>query len=167
MSLSGTQIVTSVTVHLDERAPVDLRGGLDTRAFLVIGDSVEIMLGEAHVRTLHDQAAVALGDIVRIEAAEEVVDDAFHAGAQALTAAALARKNAQAARAAGAGDQADLAERAATRATEAAERAQSAARVAAEAMRRADEAAESARAAATLADQAAGRPQLRPGTAHR
>lgn len=156
MSWEGRQIVTSMGMTLDEGVPIDLRGSLDTQAFLAIGDSVEIILSASHVRTLHDQAAAALGDMAHVDAAEQVVGDAYHAGAQALTAAALARKMAQAASAAGAGEQASTAEQAATRAAGAAERAQTAARTAAEAMGLADEAAEEARAAATLAARAAG-----------
>jgi hypothetical protein len=156
VSWTGEQIVTSMGMRLDERMSIDLRGSLETQAFLTIGSSVEIMLGEAHVRTLRDQSAAALDDMALVEAAENVVGDAYHAGAQALTAAALARKNAEAARAAGADEQAGLAEQAATRAAEAAERAQTTAHAAAEAMGLADEAAEEARAAATLAAQAAG-----------
>jgi hypothetical protein len=155
MIRSGTQVVTSVGMELDEGVSIDLRGGLDTQAFLAIGDSVEIMLRECHVRTLRDQAEAALGDIARIEAAEDLLGNAYHAGAQALTAAALAREKAEAARTAGAGVRAELTEQAATRAAEAAARAQSAANVAAEAMHRVDEAAEEARAAAILATRAA------------
>ncbi|MFD0204836.1 MULTISPECIES: hypothetical protein [Saccharothrix] len=158
MSWANGQIVTNVGLRLTEGVPIDLRGSLDSQAFLAIGDSIEIMLGESHLRALRDQAAKALGDLTRIDAAEDVVGDAFHAGAQALTAAELARRTAEAARAAGAGEQADLAEQAAARAAEAAERAQTAAHVAAQAMGQADEAAEEARATATLAARAAGRP---------
>lgn len=157
MSWAGKQIVASMGMRVDDGVAVDLRGGRGTRAFLVIGDSVEIMLGERHVRTLRDQAGVALGDMARVEGAERAVQNAHHAGAQALTAAKLARKKAEAARTAGAGDRADEAEQAAACAVEAAERAQAAALAAIEAMEEADEAAEAARAAATLADQAAGR----------
>jgi hypothetical protein len=153
----GIQVVVSVGMDLDEGVSIDLRGGLDAQAILAVGDSVEIVLRESHVRTLRDQAEAALGDIARVEAAEDVLGDAYHAGAQALTAAALAREKAEAARTAGAGEQAGLAERAATRAADAAQRAQSAARAAAEAMHLADVAAEEARAAAVVAGQAADR----------
>jgi hypothetical protein len=152
------QIVTSVGMRLHEGVSIDLRGSLDTQAFLAIGDSVEIVLGESHVRILRDQAAAALGDMARIEAAEDVVGDACHAGAQALTAADLARKKAGSARTAGADEQAELAEQAAARAAEAAERAQVAVDAAAEAMGLADEAAEAARAAASEAEAAGQEP---------
>ncbi|MFI9011021.1 hypothetical protein ACIGNX_27685 [Actinosynnema sp. NPDC053489] len=156
MSWVDRQVVTSVGLRLTEGVSIDLRGSLDSQAFLAIGDNVEITLGESHLRALRDQAATALRDMARVDAAEDVVGDAYHAGAQALTAADVARREAGAARAAGAGEQADLAERAAARAAEAAERAQTAARAAAQAMGQADEAAEAAWATASLAARAAG-----------
>ena len=141
-------------MDVDDDVPVDLRGGLDSQVFLAIGDGVEITLRASHVRVLRDQASAALGDLASIEAADRVVDAAFHAGAQARTAAVLAREQADVAQRAGAVDQAGAAFESARHATEAAERAQAAVRAASEAMARADEAAEAARSAAVSAAQA-------------
>lgn len=151
MSGLGDGIATSVRVDVDGDVPVDLRGGLDGQAFLTIGDGVEITLRESHVRALRDQVTAALGDLESLEAAERVVDAAFHAGAQARTAAELARARADAAHRAGSVDRATAVLESARHAIEAAERAQSAVRAASEAMVVADEAAEAARAAARTA----------------
>lgn len=153
--VSGNQLVTSLGMHLDEYVSIDLRGRLGATAFLVIGDTIEITLGEGHVRSLRDQAAAALGDMVQAQRAEKAVGDADRAAAQALTAAELAREKADAARLAGAREQADLTEEAAGRAAEAAERAQVAVRAAVDAMGEADEAAGAARTAAIKAIKAA------------
>ncbi|WP_447002749.1 hypothetical protein ACRAKI_23910 [Saccharothrix isguenensis] len=143
-------------MRLHDEVSITLRGSLETTAFLTIGDSIEIVLGETHVRALRSQAEAALGDMAMVDAAENVLNDAYHAGAQARTAAALARQHAEAAERAGATEQADLANRAARRAAEAAERAQAATHAAYAAMTVADDAAEEARAAAFRAAGAAG-----------
>lgn len=160
------ETVTNLEMHVDEEVSIGLRASLDATAVLAIGDGVEIVLAEAHVRSLRDQATAALGDLVRIADAEHAVEAAYQAASQARTAAALAREQAQVARRAGAREQADVATEAARRATEAADRAQAAVEVASDAMRRADEAAEEARAAAGQAAEAAGRkpPEGRAGT---
>ncbi len=156
MSGLGRQIVTSVTMRLHEGVSIDLRGSLETTAFLSIDGDIEIILSESHVRALQNQAAAALGDMALIEAAETVLGDAYDAGAQAQTAASLARQKAEAAKTAGAVEQADQAYQAAQRATTAAEQAQVAVRAATDAMDVADRAAEDARAAAMQAAEAAG-----------
>ncbi|OKI31510.1 hypothetical protein A6A25_27345 [Saccharothrix sp. CB00851] len=138
----------SLGLELDDNVSIDLRGSLDKVAFLRIGDGIEIVVRESHVRTLREQATAALDDMAHVEAAEAVLENAFHAGAQARTAAALARETANAAQQAGADDPAEVAYAAAQRAGDAAERAQAAVKAASEAMCAADEAAETARAAA-------------------
>ncbi|MER5263497.1 hypothetical protein ABTZ99_15655 [Actinosynnema sp. NPDC002837] len=153
MSWARGRIATSVRMDVGDGVPVDLRGGLDDQAFLAIGDGIEITLRESHVRALRDQATAALGDMALVEAADRVVDAVYNAGAQARTAAVLAREKAETAQRAGAGDQATVAFEAARHAAEAAEQAQVAVQAAAEAMRFADEAAETAMAAARAATQ--------------
>jgi hypothetical protein len=143
---------------LDDSVSIDLRGGLGRSAFLAIGDGIEIVVRESHVRTLRDQATAALGDMALIEAAETVLENAYQAGAQARTAATLAREKADAAKQAGADEPAAVAYVAARHAMDAAERAQAAVNAATEAMVAADEAAETARASAVHAAMAAGRP---------
>jgi hypothetical protein len=156
MSGLRSRIVTSVGIHLDDGVSIDLRGSLEAKAFLTIGDTVEIMLGESHIRALRAQFDEVLGDLASVEAADRALGDAYEAGAQAHTAAALARAEAEVARRAGAGDQAAMADEAAEEALQAAERAQIAVREAVDAMECADDAAERARDAARTAQAAAG-----------
>ncbi|NUT47584.1 MAG: hypothetical protein HOV94_09795 [Saccharothrix sp.] len=134
------QLVTSVAVHLDHDVAIGLRGSLDTTAVLTIGDVVEITLTEDHVRSLHEQASAALTDIALITDAENAVERAYQAAAQARTAATVAHQSAEAARQAGDHDRADRITRAAHRATDAAERAQAAVQAAFDAMLHADQA---------------------------
>lgn len=156
MSGLGRQIVTSVGMRLHEGVSIDLRGSLETTAFLSIGGDVEIILRESHVRTLRDQAAAALDDMDSIKAADAMLSDAFNAGAQAQTAATFAQQKADAAKAAGAEEQADLAYQAARRAADAAAQAEAAVQAAGDVMDLADRAAEEARAAGIQAAEAAG-----------
>jgi hypothetical protein len=86
VSWTQDRIVTSLGMRLGDGVSIDLRGSLETEAFLTIGDDIETILGERHVRTLRNQAAAALVDMALIDAADEVVGDAHDAGAQAHTA---------------------------------------------------------------------------------
>ncbi|MEU5692056.1 hypothetical protein [Actinosynnema sp. NPDC020468] len=156
MSGARNAVVTSLGLHLDDRAPVDLRGGLETTAVLVLGGGVVLTMDEGYLRALRDEATVVLGDMAQIEAADQVVEAAGHAGAQARRIATLTRGQADAAKAAGAPAEAARAYEAAARAADAAETAQIAVGAASEAMVRADEAAESARLAGARAAGAAG-----------
>ncbi|GAA3462127.1 hypothetical protein ACFFSW_14110 [Saccharothrix longispora] len=156
--MAGTrgQVVTSLGIHLEEGVPIDLRGSLESTAFLTIGDGIEVVLGESHLRVLRDRADAALGDMALVGAAQRVLGDVDEAGAQACTAAAFARAEAEAARRAGAEELAASAFAAAGRAARAAERARDAVRAAVEAMESADDAAERARYAALTARAATG-----------
>lgn len=53
------QVVTSLGIHLEEGVPIDLRGSLEATAFLTIGDGIEVVLGESHLRVLRDRADAA------------------------------------------------------------------------------------------------------------
>ncbi|WP_367137044.1 hypothetical protein [Saccharothrix sp. HUAS TT1] len=155
MSGLRSRVVMSVGVHLHDDVSIDLRGSLETTAFLAIGDTIEIVLGESHLKVLREQSDAALSDMALLKAADDVLGDAYEAGAQARTAAALARVEAESARRAGAEQQAVSADEAAECALRAAEQAQAAVRTAVEAMEAADEAAEQARSAALAARVAA------------
>ncbi|CCH35723.1 hypothetical protein ABZ816_14050 [Actinosynnema sp. NPDC047251] len=155
MTWAQTRIVTSLGLHLDDSTSVDLRAGQESSAFLTIGNGIEITLSTSHVRTLFEQAADVLGDIGQLERAGRVLEDAYHAGAQARTAGESAARQAEVAGRAGAHEQADAAREAARNADDAAGRAQAAVRIASEAMDVADDAAAKARQAATTAAEAA------------
>ncbi len=157
-------MVTNIGMLLDGGDSIDLRGRLDATAFLAIGDTVEIVLGESHVRRLWEQAGAALDDITLLEAADAVVGKAFDAGVHARKAAEQALHLADEAERAGAVEQASQAREAARYAAEAARRAQDAARAASEAMGLAEDAADRAADAAAEARRAAAAPGVNAGT---
>ncbi|XVS65261.1 hypothetical protein ACQPYE_04120 [Actinosynnema sp. CA-299493] len=144
MSWVSDGVVTSLGLRLEAGVPVRLRGSLDKTAFLNLGDTIEIVLEREHVEALREQTTAALGDMVRAEAAETLVHDAFDAGVQARRAGELALARVEVARRVGADEQAEWAHRAGRAAIEAAERASRAVRAAGEAIDLADEAAEDA-----------------------
>ncbi|MBB4964684.1 hypothetical protein [Saccharothrix violaceirubra] len=88
--------MTSVGMIVDDEVAVTLRSGLGA-AMLTIGDEVEILLTEAHVRSLCEQAVTVLGDLRAIELAGQAVDSAECAGARADLAATRAFAAAEAA----------------------------------------------------------------------
>lgn len=152
------QIECSVHLTVPAGAPVALRGTTQGRSFLIIGDEYEVSLEASHIRALLEQGAEALRDSAAVQAAENVVSDAWEAGAQARTAAAWARAHGQAARQAGATAEANQVETTAKLADEASRCAQEAVRTAFDLIDQADlatadvrTAGEAARAAVTAA----------------
>ncbi|GAA3886481.1 hypothetical protein GCM10022243_59110 [Saccharothrix violaceirubra] len=82
----------SMTMALDEDVTVGLRGSLGSSARLLIGDRIEIVLEEQHLRALHAQVEATVRDAALVKAADDVLDEAFHAASQARSAAERARE---------------------------------------------------------------------------
>lgn len=151
----GGGVDATVGLNVGNQEPVSLRVNRDGGAYLVIGDSVEIILAPAHVAALREQSGAVLADLVALEEAEGKAVEAQAIGEQAVRSADYARQQANRAMAAGATQQAQTARTAAGKAADAAALVESAVQATFAAIETAEEAMEDAGEAAAAAARAA------------